>query len=82
MNVMDEVAKLQQRLADAQRQRARAEGAYTTAKAIMEQARADLKRDFGVDSVGEAEELMDTMRQEIADLVAEISAELDRIGIA
>lgn len=82
MNLIDDVARLQQRLADAERQRSRAEGAYATAKAIVEQARADLRRDFGVDTVEEAEELMRQMRQEITDLIVDINAELDRIGVA
>jgi hypothetical protein len=82
MNLMNDVAKLQQRLADAERQRSRAEGAYITAQAIVEQARTELRRDFGVDTVEEAEALMTTLQQEIADLVAQINTELDRIGVA
>lgn len=82
MTLMDDVAKLQQRLADAQRERARAEGAYATAQAIAEQARAELKRDFEVDTVADAETLLQTMREELALLVSQLTEELDRIGVA
>lgn len=82
MTLMDDVAKLQQRLADAQRERARAEGAYATAQAIAEQARAELKRDFEVDTVADAETLLETLREELALLVSQLTEELDRIGVA
>jgi uncharacterized protein involved in exopolysaccharide biosynthesis len=82
MTLMDDVAALQKRLADAQRERARAEGAYATAQAIAEQARAELKRDFEVDTIEDAEALMATYRQELALLVQQITTELDRIGVA
>jgi hypothetical protein len=81
-HLMDDVARLQQRLADAERQRSRAEGAYTTAKAIADIARADLLRDFGVETVEEAEQLMQQLHREIAEVITELNADLDKIGIA
>lgn len=82
MTLMEEVSKLQQRLAAAQRERARAEGAFETAKAIAAAARDELQRDFGVDTVEDAEQLMQRLRRELTELVEAINTELDRIGVA
>lgn len=81
MTLAEDVAALQQRLADAERQRARAEGARDSAKAAYDNARAELKRDFGVESVDEAGALLAQLRDELAVIVADLSAKLDEIGV-
>lgn len=82
MTLMEEVSKLQQRLADAQRERGRAEGAYETAKAIAATARDELERDFGVNTLQDAQDLKLKLQRELAEIVTAINTELDRIGVA
>lgn len=82
MTLMEEVSKLQQRLATAQRERNRAEGAYETAKAVAESARAELKQDFGVDTVEDANELLGDLKSQLQKIIADLNEALDRIGVA
>lgn len=82
MTLMEEVSRLQQRLAAAQREHNRAEGAYATAREIADRARAELKRDFGVDDLEKANLLLDDLKGQLAKIVTDLTAELDRIGVA
>lgn len=81
MTLAEDVATLQQRLADAERQRARAEGARDSAQASYQAARDELKKNFGVDTAEEAGALLATLRDELAVIVADLSAKLDEIGV-
>lgn len=81
-NVMEEVSRLQQRLAAAQREHNRAEGAYATAREIADRARAELMRDFGVDDLEQAGRLLDELKDQLAKIVTDLNTELDRIGVA
>ena len=81
MTLAEDVAALQQRLADAERQRMRAEGARDSAQASYQAARDELKKTFGVETVEEAGALLTTLREELAGIVAELSAKLDEIGV-
>lgn len=81
MTLAEDVAALQDRLRDAERQRVRAEGARDSAKSAYESARADLKREFGVETVEEASALLTRLREELAGIVADLSAKLDEIGV-
>lgn len=82
MNVMEQISKVQERLAVAQRDRSRAEGAYETAQAVADSARAELKRDFGVDNLDAGEQLLGDLRGELERIVADLNAALDKIGVA
>lgn len=81
MTLAEDVVALQDRLRDAERQRVRAEGARDAAKTAYDTARADLKREFGVETVDEAAALLTELREELAVLVADLSAKLDEIGV-
>lgn len=81
MTLAEDVVALQARLADAQRARARAEGARDAAQAALDNAKQELNQDFGVDTIGQAETLLDQLRDELAALVEQISAKLDQIGV-
>lgn len=79
MTIAESVAALQTRLATARREFARAEGAADSAQATADKARADMLEEFGVDSVADAQQLLNEARAELAAKVAEINAILDDI---
>lgn len=81
MTLMEQVSALQERLAEAQRDRARAEGARDSALKAARDARAELNQQFGVDSLDEAENLLTDLRSELERIVAELTAKLDQIGV-
>lgn len=81
MTLAEDVAALQTRLADAERQRARAEGARDSAKAAFVAAREELARQFGVNTVEEAADLLDQMRADLSAVVADMTTKLDQIGL-
>lgn len=81
MTLAEDVAALQDKLRDAERQRVRAEGARDAAKSAYDTARADLKRDFGVETVEEASALLTHLREDLAGIVADLSVKLDQIGV-
>lgn len=81
MTLAEDVTAIQSRLADAERTRARAEGQRDAAQSALDNARDELKRDFGVDSAEAAERLLTELRAELVDIVALISAKLDEIGV-
>jgi hypothetical protein len=81
MTLAEDVVTLQNRLAAAQREASRAEGAHDAAKLAAENARNDLLNDFNVDSVDAAEALLDELRTDLEHIVEQISAALDRIGV-
>jgi hypothetical protein len=81
MTLMEDVAALQARIEKGRRDRARAEGARDAAQAAADNARAELKRDFDVDTVEQAEELLIHLRNELAELTAEMDAHLGEIGV-
>lgn len=81
MTLMEDVATLQARIEKGRRDRARAEGARDAAQAAADNARAELKRDFDVDDIEQAEELLIHLRGELAELTAEMDAHLGEIGV-
>jgi hypothetical protein len=81
MTLAEDVAALQDRLRAAERERVRAEGARDSAQAAYDNAREELKREFGVDTVEEAGALLTQLRDELAVTVADLSAKLDEIGV-
>lgn len=81
MTLAEDVAALQARITAAQRERIRAEGARDAAEAAAKNAHAELARDFGVNNSAEAEALLNTLRDEVAAVAAEIAAKLDQIGV-
>lgn len=81
MSLKDDIVALQARVTAAQRDRARAEGARDAAKAAADNAREELLRDFGVESVEDAEKTLFLLREQLTQLTAEISAKLDQIGV-
>lgn len=81
MTLMEEVAALQDRLTDAQRARARAEGARDTAQAAADAARQELNRDFGVETIEQAETMLAELRDELAGIADQIRDRLDQIGV-
>lgn len=81
MTLAEDVTALQQKLRDAERQRVRAEGARESASAAFTTARDELKAEFGVSTVEEASALLTQLKEELAGIVADISAKLDEIGV-
>lgn len=81
MSLESTVADIQARVTAAHRDRVRAEAARDAALTAAEQARADLKRDFGVTTVQEAEDLVETLRAELAEIVTGINTALDQAGV-
>lgn len=79
MTLAEDVVALHTRLATAQRERLRAEGARDTAMSAAEAARQELQRDFDVSTVEDAEELLVRLRTDVEQLVASIAAKLDQI---
>jgi hypothetical protein len=78
---LDDVVALQNRLAEAHRAKARAEGARDQAQQAADAALTELKRDFGVDSTTQAEALLGELATELDQLTESISAKLDEIGV-
>lgn len=81
MTLAEDVVALQQRLANAQREHSRAEGARDAAQAAYDSANAELRRDYGVSTVEEAAVRLAELRRELEATIADISAKLDQIGI-
>lgn len=81
MTLAEEVVALQARLADAERARARAEGARDNAQTILDSALAELKEQFDVDDPEQAAALLVQMREQLTYLVASICERLDQIGV-
>jgi len=81
MTLMEEVAALQDRVAEAQRSRARAEGARESAQASLHRALVELEQEFGVTSPEEAQELLSELKDELERTTAQITRKLDEIGV-
>jgi hypothetical protein len=81
MTLAEDVAALQDRLRAAERDRIRAEGARDSAKAAYDSAREDLKKQFGVETTEDATALLTQLKDELAAIVADLSAKLDEIGV-
>jgi len=81
VTLAEDVVALQQRLATAQRERSRAEGARDAAQAAYDNAHAELHRDYDVSTIEEAAARLTDLRRELEATVADISAKLDQIGI-
>jgi hypothetical protein len=82
MSSMQDIAQIQNRVTDAQRARARAEGARDAAQADYEAALAELETTYQIESVEEAVHLLARLRTELDQLARDITAKLDEIGIA
>ncbi len=81
MSTPDDITKLHDRLAEARRHRDRAEGVRDSAQAAVDRARKELADDFACDNVEQAEKLLAAMTDDLNELVADINAQLDRIGL-
>lgn len=77
---MNDVTALQARLTNARRDRDRARGAYESAKTMTDTARAELHKEFGVDTVEEAEALARQLSDQLDAEIERLNALLDRIG--
>lgn len=82
MSLESEVADLQNRISAADRERIRAEAARDAAVDAAQRARDELKREFGVDSLAEANELLEGLRAELGLIVGKVTAALDKAGIS
>jgi hypothetical protein len=81
MTLMEDVARLQERLTEASKARARAEGARESAQLALERAHADLRREFNVPDERAAAELLADLNDKLTTLVADIKAKLAEIGV-
>jgi hypothetical protein len=81
MSLADDVTNLQERIAEAQRQRARAEGTRDAAANALDNAMAELRDQFGVTTVEDAEVLQGRLRLELEHLIHQINTKLDQIGV-
>lgn len=77
---MNEIHELQKRLERAQREHARAEGTRDAAQAALDNARRELKEEFGFDTVAEAEDLLETLAAELQTAISRLTGQLDEIG--
>lgn len=75
-----DVTALQVRLDKARRDRDRALGAYESAKAVADAARDDLRGEFGVSTVEEADHLADHLQDTLDELTEQLTGLLDQIG--
>lgn len=82
MSLESEVADLQNRISAADRERIRAEAARDAAVDAAQRARDELKREFGVDTLAEANELLEGLRAELGLIVGKVTAALDKAGIS
>lgn len=74
------VADIKNRLAVAQRARARAEHERDAAQAAASNARAQLSQEFQVDTQEQAAAMLAALEAELATAVAQMSAALDEAG--
>lgn len=81
MTLMEDVVALQARIDKGRRDRARAEGARDAAQAAADNAYAQLKHDFDVDSIEQAEQLLIRLREQLAELTAQMDQKLTEIGV-
>lgn len=79
-DVEQEIRELKTRLDNAARARSRAEFEKDAAKASAEKAKQTLREEFGVSSVDEAKEMLESLRGELSDLVREIKSTLDGLA--
>lgn len=82
MKSLEQISTLQDRIADAQRQRARAEGARAVAQADLDATMDDLRREYQVTDLEAATLLLEQMRAELDQIAADITTTLDEIGVA
>lgn len=75
------VTELKERIAAAQRARARAEHERDAAQARADSAREQLHRDFGVSTVDDARAMLDQLETELSTAVAQLRATLNEIGV-
>lgn len=76
-----QVRTIKDRLAAAQRARVRAEAERDSATAAVEAAHAQLKTEFGVDTVDDAKARLAALEHELAAETAALAAELDQMGV-
>lgn len=82
MNSIESISQLQDRIADAHRARARAEGARDAALADLNQIKQEMADEYGVHNNQQAITVLADMREQVNQLAADITATLDEIGIA
>lgn len=75
------VADLKQRLNLAQRARLRAEAERDAASAAASNARAQLAAEFGVDTVADAQAMLATLEQQLAEEIAALGDALNQMGV-
>lgn len=76
-----DVNDLERRLTLAHRAKARADGAREAAEASAATIRAEMKRDFGVDTVEDAEKLLAQWQTRLDELTKHITDKLDEMGL-
>lgn len=81
MTLMEDVARLQDRLAEAKDARARAQGARESAQASLERTLAELAHDFDVHDAAEGQRKLAELRDDLEKLASELNAKLDEIGV-
>ena len=74
------VNALRERIAAAQRDRIRAEHARDAAQAQAQRARQALHDEFGIATPEQARTLLAALQEQLADELAILNAELDKIG--
>lgn len=75
------VAALKERIAAAQRARARAEHERDAAQARADTAREQLQRDFGVSTVDDAKAMLARLETELSNAVTQLRVALTEIGV-
>lgn len=74
---MADIEQLRRDVTGAQQRHAAATAGVTGAEARAEAAREELKAEFGVGTVGEAEALLAQLRQQVEERAAEVRAHLE-----
>lgn len=77
---INEIKDLQKRVEQAERERARAEGTRDAAQNALDNAFRELKDDFGVDTLPEAEELLESLHADLQMAINKLTGQLAKIG--
>ncbi len=80
MDITERIADLQTRLEDAEKARLRAEGSRDAAQASAELAATELRQTFGIVSAEQAQDMLDQLRRELEEIIAQITKALDEAG--
>lgn len=81
MTIAEQISEVQARIATAQRERTRAEASKIAAQTNLERIQAELRDEFGITTVAEAEARLSQLSAQLAESLQAISLKLDKMGL-